>query len=39
MHMNFIICFVSEEGKNLTAIATAINQTRRKSMIYKFIYQ
>jgi len=33
MHMNFIICFVSEEGKNLTAVATAINQTRRKSMI------
>ena len=33
MHMNFIICFVSEEGKKLTVIVTAMNQTRRKSMI------
>ena len=28
----FIICFVSEEGKKLTVIVTAMNQTRRKSM-------
>jgi hypothetical protein len=36
-HMNyaheFIICFVSEERKTLTAIVTAMNQTRRKFII------